>query len=417
MDKNIKIKNILFYTFSILIVLIIIDVKFHPFEKINYTPIKKGIEIVRQTQTIAPARVYINVWRIAKSEYADKSMNNQDWKRWRNRYNNKIKTMEDCEVAVNTMLSSLNDPYTRFLKSTNYKRQKVIMESKITGVGLTLNKSSQGLIVNKVIKNSSAKEQNIMPGDCIIKIDNVNINMMTLEQIQNYINSGKDKVHKVEIKRGGLILVKELKSGDIPIDTMKYVITKDNIGIITLSTIMGEKALIDFKTILEKTNNTKGLIIDLRNNYGGILANAVQMADMMITDGLILSIEKRGVPIFKINADEKSVFTPKPVIILVNEKTASASEVLAGALKSDINAIIMGENTYGKNTIQQVIPMSNKTGMIITTEKYILPNGDDIEETGIVPDITINSVSDKKSKDKLLSEAVKLVNNIVKNDK
>ena len=131
MDKNIKIKNILFYTFSILIVLIIIDVKFHPFEKINYTPIKKGIEIVRQTQTIAPARVYINVWRIAKSEYADKSMNNQDWKRWRNRYNNKIKTMEDCEVAVNTMLSSLNDPYTRFLKSTNYKRQKVIMESKI----------------------------------------------------------------------------------------------------------------------------------------------------------------------------------------------------------------------------------------------------------------------------------------------
>ena len=101
----------------------------------------------------------------------------------------------------------------------------------------------------------------------------------------------------------------------------------------------------------------------------------------------------------------------------MNEKTASASEVLAGALKSDINAIIMGENTYGKNTIQQVIPMSNKTGMIITTEKYILPNGDDIEKTGIVPDITINSVSDKKSKDKLLSESLKLVNNIVKNDK
>ena len=416
MDKNLKIKNILFYTFSILIIAIIIDIKFNPLEKINYAPINNVIERIKQAQKIAPARVYINAWRTARREYTDKTMNNQDWRRWRNRYNNKIKTMEDCEVAVNTMLSSLNDPYTRFLKSNNYKRQKVIMDSKITGVGLTLNKSAHGLIVNRVIKNSSAKQQNIMPGDCIIKIDNVNINMMTLEQIQNYINSGKDKVHKVEIKRGELILVKELKSGDIPIDTMKYVITKDNIGIITLSTIMGEKALIDFKNILEKTNATKGLIIDLRNNYGGILANAVQMADMMITDGLILSIEKKGVPIFKISADKKSVFKPKPVVILVNEKTASASEILVGALRSDINAIIMGGNTYGKNTIQQVIPMSNETGIIITTEKYILPNGEDIEKTGIVPDITINSVSDKKSKDKLLSEAVKLVNNIVKNE-
>ncbi len=417
MDKNFKIKNILFYTFSILIVAIIIDIKFNPLEKINYAPINNVIDGIKQTQKIAPARVYIHAWHIARREYADKTMNNQDWRRWRNRYNNKIKTMDDCEVAINTMLSSLNDPYTRFLKSNNYKRQKVMMDSKITGVGLTLNKSAHGLIVNRVIKNSSAKQQNIMPGDCIIKIDNVNINMMTLEQIQNYINSGKDKVHKVEIKRGELILVKELKSGDIPIDTMNYVITKDNIGIIKLSTIMGEKALIDFRNILEKTNGTRALIIDLRNNYGGILANAVQMADMMITDGLILSIEKKGVPIFKINADKKSVFTPKPVIILVNEKTASASEILAGALKSDINAVVMGENTYGKNTIQQVIPMSNKTGMIITTEKYILPNGEDIEKTGIIPDITINSVSDKKSKDKLLSEAVKLVNNIVKNEK
>ncbi len=417
MDKNFKIKNILFYTFSILIIAIIIDIKFNPLEKINYAPMKNAIESIRQTQKIAPARVYINAWRTARREYTDKTMNNQDWRRWRNRYNNKIKTMEDCEVAINTMLSSLNDPYTRFLKSNNYKRQKVIMDSKITGVGLTLNKSAQGLIVNRVIKNSSAKEQNIMPGDYIVKIDNVNINKMTIEQIQNYINSGKDKVHKVEIKRGNLILVKELKSGDIPIDTMKYVITKDNIGIITLSTIMGEKALIDFRNILEKTNGTKALIIDLRNNYGGILANAVQMADMMIAEGLILSIEKKGVPIFKINADTKSVFKPKPVIILVNEKTASAAEILAGALKSDINAIIMGENTYGKNTIQRVIPMPNKTGLIITTEKYILPNGEDIEKTGIIPDITINSASDKKSKDKLLSEAVKLINNIVKNEK
>lgn len=410
MDGEVKIKNVVFYLFVIILISILTETFFKFSEKVNFDFVNKFTDKIRHTQSIAPERLFVNVWRIARIEFVDSTMNNQDWYRWRARYVRKIKTIDDANVAINSMLSSLNDPYTKFLQSKSFSEQKVILDSKITGVGVVFNKSGDDVVVNHILKNSSAQTQNILPGDSIISINNIDVKNVSLEELHSYIENAKDKNIQITIKRGDKIVVKNLEKKEIHIDTMDYQITKDNIGIITLSNVMGEKAILDFRNILSKTNSTKGIIIDLRNNYGGILANAVIMADLMLSeDKKIVSIDSRGVSKFRIYADDESVFKQKPIIILVNRKTASAAEILAGALKDSAGAILIGENTYGKNSIQQVIPMSNSTGLIISSAKYILPNGEDINGRGIEPSIFYSS-------DDMLKEAEKLINEIVKKE-
>ena len=338
-------------------------------------------------------------------------MNNQDWYRWRSRYVKHIKNIDDANVAINSMLASLNDPYTKFLKSKSFSEQKVILDSKITGVGVMFNKSGDEIVVNHVLKNSPAQSQHIMPGDSIVSINNKLVKDMTSDEIHSYIESAKDKEIKLIIRRGDEIIVKDLEKKEIPIDTMDYRITKDNIGIIYLANVMGEKAVSDFAKILIKTNDTKGIIIDLRNNYGGILANAVLMADFMVLDEKkILRLDTRNSNSLEVYADDGVIFKEKPIVILINNKTASAAEILAGVLKCSAGAILVGENTFGKNSIQQVIPMTNSTGMMLTSAKYILPDGADIHNEGIVPDYVV------KSED-AMKEALKLINQVVKKEK
>ncbi|MBQ4078844.1 PDZ domain-containing protein [bacterium] len=411
MASEVKVKNILSCLLIVLVLIFLFDVVVKPYERFNFNFINKFIEKTRQSQDIAPDRLFINAWRMAKIEYVDKSMNNQDWYRWRSRYVKQIKTIDDANVAINTMLASLNDPYTKFLKSKSFSEQKIILDSKITGVGVMFNKSGDEIVVNHVLKNSPAQSQHIMPGDSIVSINNKLVKDMTSDELHSYIESAKEKEVKFVIKRGDEIIVKDLEKKEIPIDTMDYRITKDNIGIIYLANVMGEKAVSDFANILLKTNNTKGIIIDLRNNYGGILANAVLMADFMILDEeKILRLDTRSSNSLDVYADDGVIFKKKPIVILINSKTASAAEILAGALKCSAGAILVGENTFGKNSIQQVIPMTNSTGMMLTSAKYILPDGADIHNKGIKPDYII------KSED-AMKEALKLINQVVKKEK
>ncbi len=417
MSSEIKIKNVLCFGLFLVFIMLVIDDLMKSCDIEVHYKIKKCFDKIHQAQTIAPERLYINAWRSAKLEYSDPTMNHQDWNRWRMRYHGKIKNMDDANVAICTMLSSLNDVYTRFLQSNNYKRQKVILESKITGLGLNFNKSDDGIIVNKILRNSPAETEELMPGDKIIKINDKYVVLMSDDEIQSYIEAQNGEEVTLIIKRGWKILKKKLNAKEVPIDTMEYKITKDNIGIIRLRTIMGEKALDDFKSILDKTNETKGIIIDLRNDYGGIMANAVQMADEMFINGCIVNIQSRGKIKYRVFSDENAKFLPKPVVILVNNKTASAAEILAGAIKYNLGAVIMGENTYGKNSIQHIIPLANKTGLIITSEKYILPDGQDIHNKGITPDYVYNDLKWTKKNDELMQKAEKLINEKVKNTK
>ncbi len=418
MNKEVQQKNIIFYSIFLIITIIILTIFVRPEDDININIIHKLLKKITISQNIAPQRLFINAWRITKNSYVDETLNNQDWSKWRIRYIKHIKTIEDANIAINSMLASLNDQYSKFLQSDLFSKQKIIIDSQITGIGVLFNKSGENIVINHIMDNSPAQTADIKPGDVIISINGEKTNGLEIKNVINNIEASGNKEIDITIKRGNILINKKLKRKAIPIKTMEYKITKDNIGIITLENIMGGKAVSDFKDIIIETNNTKGIIIDLRNNYGGVLANAIQMANYMMDQGKIVSIQSRINTKYQIYSDGEKVFKNKPVVILINKNTASAAEILAGTLKDNLNAILIGEKSYGKNSIQQVIPMANSTGLILTTDKYILPNGADIYRRGLTPDITIkqDTIFTQKN-DKQLREAKKLIRELVKNKK
>ena len=416
MNKEIQQKNIIFYSVFLVITIVIFSLFFKTENYINFDIIHKTLQKITISQNIAPQRLFINTWRIIKNSYVDETLNNQDWTRWRIRYIKHIKTIEDADIAINSMLASLNDPYNKFLQSVLFAKQKMIIDSEIKGIGILFNKSGKEIVINHIMDNSPAKNADILPGDTIVSINGKTADNLEMKTIINTIETSDNKEIELTIKRKNIIIKKKLKKQTIPIKTMEYTITKDNIGIITLANIMGEKAVSDFKDIIIKTNDTKGIILDLRNNYGGVLANAIQMANFMMDTGKIVSIQSRINTKYQIYSDGEKIFKNKPIVILINRNTASASEILAGTLKDNLNAILIGERSYGKNSIQQIIPMPNETGLILTTDRYILPDGSDIYGKGLEPDIVIkqDTIFTQKN-DKQLRKAKKIIRELVKN--
>ncbi|MBQ8886658.1 MAG: PDZ domain-containing protein [Candidatus Gastranaerophilales bacterium] len=414
MSNQLNWKRIIFSSSILLIIVLLLEIFVQPANYINLNLLRKFFEKVTASQYIAPKQLFINVWRITKNTYIDKDMNNQNWTYWKIRYVKKIKTIDDVNVAVNSMLASLNDSYSSFLMSNSYSKRRMKIDSKITGVGVFVEEVGSEIVINQVVYNSSADMENIQVGDVIVSIDGKKVNTEKLDEVIEALVIGEKDSVSVTIKRNNVLMTKKLTSKDIPIQTMKYEITDDNIGIITLSNIMGQKAVLDFSRILYLTNKTNGIIIDLRNNYGGLVMNAVQMAGFMMNEKEIVQIKSRANRQLRIFSEKDSIFQEKPIVVLVNAKTASAAEILAGTLQVNLGAVLIGERTYGKNVIQQVIPMHNRTGLVITTDKYILPNGEDIYKVGIKPDIFV--VNEGK-KDRQLEEAKKLINEVVKNKK
>lgn len=419
MNKEVRLKAVIFYSVILFATIVAIDLLFMPGQFLNAEFLLKKLDKITAAQKIAPQRLFVHVWRTARNEYFDVSMNSQNWLRWRNRYLKHIKTMEDADIAINSMLASLNDPYTKFLVSDVYSKQKDVIDSKVTGIGIIVNKSGDSIVISHVMENSPAQKSQILPGDIILEINGKTVENQEVDKIFASDDLVKSKTVKVKIKRNNKVIEKTLKKAVIPIRTMDYKITHDGIAIITLATIMGEQAISDFVNIIQVTNDADAIIIDLRDNYGGILLNAIEMANYMLDNEKIVSVESRGNNKFQIYASKEGIFKKKNIVILVNKNTASAAEILAGTLKDNLGAIVIGENTYGKNSIQQVIPMYNNTGLIITSNRYILPVSGDIHNKGITPDIYIrqkNNYSDRHN-DKVMKEALKIVRKMMKNKK
>ena len=175
----------------------------------------------------------------------------------------------------------------------------------------------------------------------------------------------------------------------------------------------------EFVEALDKTQNCQGLILDLRGNSGGLMPNAVVIADMFLTQGHIVSIVDREKQKSVIDAQSKPYAINKPLVILIDEGTASASEILSGALKDNHKAILVGKKTFGKGMIQKIYPLPNQTGMNLTIAKYLTPKGYDINQKGISPDYEINYTEDDfiKDKDPQLDEAKKIIKKLVNSQK
>jgi carboxyl-terminal processing protease len=340
-------------------------------------------------EQVTSQKLFNNTWKIIKTKYIDSELNTQNWSYWKRHYKGKIKTDEDAKVAIDTMIASLNDPYSRFLTQKEFEEQYNSIDAHITGIGVNIINNSGKTVIQSVIEGTPAYKSGLKSDDIITEVDNKEINGMDLGSVAQLIRGPKNSRVKLKIKRGNRYLTKILRRQEIEIKSVETKVIKNNIGYIKIKSFIGSNTANDFISAIKKTHKTNGLIIDLRGNTGGLLTNAVVVANMFINNGKIVSIVSRNGKTQDITANSNLPVITKPTVVLVDETSASASEILSGALKDNKKAVLVGSKTYGKGLIQQIIPLKNGTGINITIAKYLTPNGNDINKKGITPDYTV----------------------------
>ncbi|MGN0031177.1 MAG: S41 family peptidase [Candidatus Gastranaerophilaceae bacterium] len=337
---------------------------------------------------VSPQKLFDHTWQVVKNEYYDANFNKQYWIRWKNHYHGKIKTEEDAKVAIETMLSSLDDPYSRFLTREEFAEQNNSITSKISGIGVNIISDAGKIKIINVMENTPAQFADIKVDDIIIAIDDKKVSGMSLAEVSNLVRGPSNTFVNIDILRNKELIKKKIIRKEISIKTVKSSVDK-NIGYIQISSFISSSTPNEILEALENTDNTKGLIIDLRGNTGGLLPNAVFAANMFIQKGKIVSIVGRNGYHYDIMAQDNNVNITKPVIILVDGTSASASEIFSGAMKDYHRAKLLGTKTYGKGMVQKIIPMPNETGINLTVAKYLTPKGKDINKHGIEPDIEL----------------------------
>lgn len=384
------IKKIIY--FGIIVVLTVLLINYfgtkNTFELSNNNSINAS-ELVNNAR-YNPKRLYLSTWRLIKSKYYDPTLNKQDWYRWRIRYIDKIKTQEDAYVAINTMLASLNDQYSRFMSEEEFKSQNEEIDAKITGIGVTISSISGKIVILDVLKNTPAFKAGIKPGDILTKVNGKDVHGLDLAEVSKLIRGPIGSVVGVEFLRDKEKVSYNIQRREIEILSVESEMINNDIGYIKISSFIGLNVAEHFLQAIEQTKNSKGLILDLRGNTGGLLPNALLIASLFIPNGEIVSVVDRNGTIMPLNAQRQSLIVDKPTVILVDGATASASEILSGALSDYGLATLVGEKTFGKGMIQKIYPLPNRTGLNLTIAKYLTPKGTDINKVGIIPDYKID---------------------------
>lgn len=338
------------------------------------------------TTRLTPQKLFDYTWQKIKNEYYDPNFNHQYWVRWKNHYRGKIKTPDDAKVAIETMLVSLNDPYSRFLTKEEFAMQNNSIVSKVSGIGVNIINESGKIKIISVIENTPAQFADLKADDIILAINEKKVSGMSLAEVANLVKGPINTFVDIDILRNGENIKKKIIRKEFAIKTVKSSVDK-NIGYIQISSFISNSTPNEFLEALENTDKTKGLIIDLRGNTGGLLQNAIFITNMFIQKGKIVSIVGRNGYHYDVMAQDINVDINKPVILLINGASASASEIFSGAMKDYHKAKLIGTKTYGKGMVQKIIPMPNETGLNLTIAKYLTPDGTDINKTGINPDI------------------------------
>ena len=352
----------------------------------NHNPFLEVEQQKINTSQVSPQKLFDTTWQTIKNEYYDPSFNKQAWARWKNHYRGKIKTEEDAKVAIDTMLASLDDPYSRFLTKEDFAEQNSSITSKISGIGVNIISDSGKIRIISVIDNTPAQFADLKVGDIILAIDDKKVSGHSLADVSNMVRGPVNTFVNIDVLRKKELIKKKIIRKEFTIKTVKSSIDK-NIGYIQIASFISNSPPNEFLEALENTNNTDGLIIDLRGNTGGLLPNAIFISNLFIQKGKIVSIVGRNGYHYDIMAQDNNVNIEKPVILLVDGASASASEIFSGAMKDYHRAKLVGTRTYGKGMVQKIISLPNETGINLTIAKYLTPKGNDINKQGIEPDV------------------------------
>ena len=363
---------------------------------------------------VSSQKLFDSVWATVKDNYYDSTLNHQLWVRWKDHYRGKIKTDEDAKVAIQSMLESLNDPYSKYMNKQEYADQNTSINSKITGIGVNISTESGKIQIINVMEGTPAQNANLQNGDVILAIDGKDVNGLPLADVANLVRGPENSVVELTILRGKDKFNKKITRKEIKIKTVKSSMDK-NIGYIQIMTFIGTTTPNEFLEAVEKTQKAEGLILDLRGNTGGLLPNAIFIANLFIPEGNLVSIVGRNGEKYDIEAQNTEFNIKKPMIVLVDGASASASEILSGALKDYKVAKLLGTKTYGKGMVQKIIPLPNETGLNLTVAKYLTPNGTDINKKGIAPDIEVSfTLNDfKKQNDVQLNTAKSILTEMI----
>ncbi len=341
------------------------------------------------------------VWRIVNRSYVDDTFNHQDW--WRVRQQALKKRMDNPDQAyevVEEMLASLGDPFTRLLRPDRYKTLQVNTSGELTGVGLqiAIDPDSKMLTVIAPIAGTPADAAGVSPGDRILTIDGVATENLTLDEAAARMRGpiGSTVVLRLERQPDGQIETLEIVRDRIALNPV-YAQLKSvegqpekHIGYIRLSQFSANavEEMTQAMTRLE-TEGANAYILDLRNNPGGLLQAGIDIARLWLkpTSTIVYTVNRQS--ILESFEASKPPITDDPLVVLVNPGTASASEILAGALQDNSRATLVGDRTFGKGLIQSLFDLPDDSGLAVTVAKYETPNHRDINKQGIMPDLAV----------------------------
>lgn len=411
LNCGMKKKQLLIFVLSVLILVIFNKVFMSVFTKTNAFYTRQALI---NNEEIAPQKLFDKTWKVISREYYEPSLNNQNWYRWKDHYRNKIKTDEDARVAIDTMIASLNEPYTRFMPKKDFEDLTTSITSKIYGIGVNIYSNAGKIEVFNVMPATPADFAQLKQGDIITAVNGKDISGMNVSDVAAIVRGPENSVVELTILRNNKKLTKKIKRKEIKIKSVKSSVLDNHIGYIQILSFMSGTTPNEFLEALENTKNTDSLILDLRGNTGGLLDNAVFIADMFINNGTIVDIIYRNGYKKSIKAQDEHLGMQKPVVVLVNGASASASEILSGALKDTHKATLIGRKTFGKGLVQKVVPLPNQTGVNVTIARYLTPNGTDINKLGIKPDIEVGNEFDffvGNQKDEQLEKAKEVLNN------
>ena len=299
------------------------------------------------------------------------------------------------DAAINGVLQSL-DPYSAYMTPTTFKNMQTETRGEFGGLGIEVSMESGVVKVISPMADTPAERAGIKSGDYIVKINETQVQGKSLMDAVKLMRGPVGTSIKLTIRRKGVKKAIEfnVKRQVIEVRSVdaKIIGEKENIGYLRLKSFNenSDDQLIKKIKNFEKQKNITGYIIDIRNNPGGLLTQAISITDFFLDDGEIVSTKGRKTSETRRFFARKGDGTKgKPIIVIINNGSASASEILAGALKDHKRAIILGESTYGKGSVQSIIPLRNGGGMRLTISKYYLPSGKSISDVGVTPDIYV----------------------------
>ena len=337
------------------------------------------------------------------------------------KYISEVNEKDLVNGAIKGYVEGLGDDYTQYFTKEEMEEFKTETEGNYVGIGIYMyqNTEDNTVVILTPIEGSPAEEAGILPGDIIKKVDGVEYTGEDFEKISTYIKGKEGSTVKLEIEREGKILDFEIERRKIDLYPIKSEVLENNIGYINI-TSFDEDSGKEFKNAYNELNKKgiKSLIIDLRNNGGGIVDEALEIADYILEKNATILITKDKNENEVIEKSTKKPIIKVPIVALVNENTASASEILTAALKENGKATVVGEKTYGKGVIQELITLSDGSGIKITTEEYYTPNRNKINEVGITPDKEVSlpetvtsSYNIERKFDTQLKEAIRILEN------